>query len=41
MIKINVAFCIYVDICLRYEDSIIQWNDKISESLSAYTTKFE
>ena len=41
MIKISVALYSSVDICLRFEYSILQWNDRISECLSAYTTKSE
>lgn len=41
MIKIHVVLCSYVDIRLRYEDSTMQWNDRLSECLSVYTTKLE
>lgn len=39
--KRNVAICSYVDICLKYGVSIIQRNDRISEFLSACTTKLK
>ena len=40
-LKISVALCSSVDIYLRFEDSILLWNDRISEGLSAHTTKLE
>lgn len=33
MVKLNVVQCIYVDIYLRYKDSIIQWIDRIDRIL--------
>lgn len=40
MIKVDVVICCYVDICLRYGVSILQWNDKCSQCISVFTTKF-
>lgn len=33
MIKVDVVNSSYVDICLRYGVSIIQWNDKWSQCI--------
>lgn len=35
----NEVLFSYVDICSRYEGSILQWNKIILEYVSAYTNK--
>lgn len=40
MIKINVIFYSYLNICLRYEASILQWCN-LSQCISAYIAKLK